>query len=250
MLGRRRADTIGTPFMTTLPQETWTPWTATIGTTTPGSGRTRAAWSASNDTACMVGREGNGHDVGPAAWDGQVVEDHPSKLLQRIKQPSSSPLPRRPTPPGDGVWAGSEPQPPASRHSLEPAEDQYQPRRDEAAERSGTGTDPQDGDDPPEEGPGPRGPLSGPHLPPLRLGGAARPAYAGPHPHRHHRPVRTGAGQQLVGVVAEVSEDGLQVGLGERLHRAAGPVVVVDRSGPCRPRCWRRRGWVVGSLVG
>jgi hypothetical protein len=59
MLGRRRAGTIGTPFMTTLPQGTWAPWTATIGTTTtPGSGRTRAAWSASNDTACKVGARG------------------------------------------------------------------------------------------------------------------------------------------------------------------------------------------------
>ena len=59
MLGSRRADTTGTPSTTTLPQGTWAPWTATIGTTaTPGSGRTRAAWSASNDTACNVGARG------------------------------------------------------------------------------------------------------------------------------------------------------------------------------------------------
>jgi hypothetical protein len=41
MLGSRRADTTGTPSTTTLPQGTWAPWTARIGTTaTPGSGRT------------------------------------------------------------------------------------------------------------------------------------------------------------------------------------------------------------------
>jgi hypothetical protein len=52
MLGRRRADTTGTPSVTTLPQGTLAPWTATTGTTTtPGSGRTWAAWSAPNDTA-------------------------------------------------------------------------------------------------------------------------------------------------------------------------------------------------------
>jgi len=56
MLGRRRADTTGTPSTTTLPQGTRAPWTATIGTTTtPGSGRTWAARSASNDTARIVG---------------------------------------------------------------------------------------------------------------------------------------------------------------------------------------------------
>jgi hypothetical protein len=44
---------------TTLPQGTWAPWTATIGTTaTPGSGRTWAARSASNDTARRVGANG------------------------------------------------------------------------------------------------------------------------------------------------------------------------------------------------
>jgi hypothetical protein len=59
MLGRRRADTTGTPLMTTLPHGTWAPWTATIGTTaTPGSGRTWAAWSASNETADRVGASG------------------------------------------------------------------------------------------------------------------------------------------------------------------------------------------------
>src|SRR5215218_9765754 len=51
MLGRRRAGMTGTPSMTTLPQGTWAPWTATIGTTTWGSARTLAARSASNDTA-------------------------------------------------------------------------------------------------------------------------------------------------------------------------------------------------------
>jgi hypothetical protein len=44
------------PSMTTLPQGTWAPWTATIGTTTTsGSVRTRAAWSASKSTARSAG---------------------------------------------------------------------------------------------------------------------------------------------------------------------------------------------------
>jgi hypothetical protein len=59
MLGRRRADTTGTPSVTTLPHGTGTPWIAMIGTTaTPGSGRTWAAWSASNDTARNTGASG------------------------------------------------------------------------------------------------------------------------------------------------------------------------------------------------
>ena len=43
---------------------------------------------------------------------------------------------------------------------------------------------------------------SRPQPPPARLGGAAWSAHAGPHPHRHHRLIGAGAGQQLVGVVA------------------------------------------------
>src|SRR5829696_710289 len=59
MLGRRLAATTGTPWMTILPQGTWAPCTATIGTTaTPGSGRSWAAWSASNDTVRRVGASG------------------------------------------------------------------------------------------------------------------------------------------------------------------------------------------------
>jgi hypothetical protein len=49
------------------------------------------------------------------------------------------------------------------------------------------------------------------------------------HPHCHHRPIGAGAGQELIGVVGEVGEDGLEVGLAERPHRAAGPVMVVER---------------------
>ena len=59
MLGTRLADTTGTPLATTLPQGTGAPWTATIGRTAkPGSGRTWAAWSASNDTARNIGVRG------------------------------------------------------------------------------------------------------------------------------------------------------------------------------------------------
>jgi len=55
-LGRRVAARTGTPSLTTFHQGTWEPWTATIGTTaTPGSGKTWAAWSASNDTARKAG---------------------------------------------------------------------------------------------------------------------------------------------------------------------------------------------------
>jgi hypothetical protein len=44
------------PSVTTLPQETWAPWTAMVGTAAmPGSGSTWAAWSASNPTARNVG---------------------------------------------------------------------------------------------------------------------------------------------------------------------------------------------------
>ena len=40
MRGRRLADMTGTPSMTTFPQGTWAPWTATIGTPArPGSGQ-------------------------------------------------------------------------------------------------------------------------------------------------------------------------------------------------------------------
>jgi hypothetical protein len=72
-------------------------------------------------------------------------------------------------------------------------------------------------------------PLGRPHLSPLLVGGAARSAHAGPH--RHYRPVGFGAGQQPVGVVTEVGQEGLEVGLAERPHRAAGPVLVVEGPG-------------------
>ena len=49
-----------------LAQGTWAPWMATIGTTTTsGSGRTRVAWSASNDTASSEGRSTPAPDPGP-----------------------------------------------------------------------------------------------------------------------------------------------------------------------------------------
>jgi hypothetical protein len=45
-----------------------------------------------------------------------------------------------------------------------------------------TDTDPEEDGDPPGQSPGPGGPLGSPQPPPGRLGGAARPAHAGPHP--------------------------------------------------------------------
>jgi hypothetical protein len=65
-------------------------------------------------------------------------------------------------------------------------------------------------------------------------------AHAGSHPHRRHRPIGVGAGQQLVGVVAEMGEDGPQVGLAERPHRPARPVV----EGP-QSRAGHRRSFLL-----
>jgi hypothetical protein len=74
MLGSRWADTTGTPSVTILPQGTWAPWTATIGTTTTsGSAKTRRpgrprspprpAWGRADTaraTAARTGRGGGG----------------------------------------------------------------------------------------------------------------------------------------------------------------------------------------------
>jgi hypothetical protein len=124
MRGRRLAITTGTPSMTTLPQGTWAPCTATIGTTTtPGPVRTWAAWAASNDTAQggrervaampqppgrveqkpapillgvdhehPTGADGQVINIGRAAGDGQVMQDGPLVLLQPAKEPGSAPL--------------------------------------------------------------------------------------------------------------------------------------------------------------
>jgi hypothetical protein len=56
------------------------------------------------------------------------VQHHPAVALQRAEQPGGTSLLRRPAPPGDGVRAGSEPQPPAGRHGRQPAEDLNLPR--------------------------------------------------------------------------------------------------------------------------
>jgi hypothetical protein len=168
-------------------------------------------------------------DVRPAAGDGQVVQDRPSVSLQRVEQPGGASLSRRPAPPRDRIWAGPEPQPPAGRRRGQPAEDQSQPGRQLAAKDSPTDTDPEEDGDPPGQGAGPDGPLGRPQSLPGRLGGTARPAHAGPDPHRHHRPISTGADQQLIGVVAQVGEDGLEVGLAERPHRPTRPIVIVPQ---------------------
>jgi hypothetical protein len=59
------------------------------------------------------------------------------------------------------------------------------------------------------------------------VGGAAWSAHADPDPQRHHRPIGTGPGKQFIQVVAEVGEDGLEVGLAERSHRPTGPILVI-----------------------
>jgi hypothetical protein len=167
-------------------------------------------------------------DVCPAPGDGQVIQGHPPLLLQPVEQPGGAPLPRRAALPSDGLRAGPEPQPPAGRHSSQPAEDQPQLGRQQAAKNTRTGTDPEGCGRPPGHSPSPGGPLGRASPPPGGLGGAAWPAHAGPHPHRHHRPIGAGSGQQLIWVVAEVGEDRLEVDLAERSHGAAEPVVVVE----------------------
>ena len=58
---------------------------------------------------------------GPAAWEGQVVQDRPAVPLQLAEQPGGASLPGRPTLPGDGVGAGPEPQShPATRAASPP----------------------------------------------------------------------------------------------------------------------------------
>jgi len=56
MLGRRLAAATGTPPTNDLAPEDLGTVDGDEGTTAmPGSGRTTAAWSASNDTACTIG---------------------------------------------------------------------------------------------------------------------------------------------------------------------------------------------------
>jgi hypothetical protein len=63
-------------------------------------------------------------EVGPAARDGQVVQDRPPVPRQGVEQSGGASLPRRPALPGLGVGAGPEPQYPGSNYGSESAEDQ------------------------------------------------------------------------------------------------------------------------------
>jgi hypothetical protein len=189
-------------------------------------------------------------NVGAAARDGQVVQDRPPVPLQRCQEAGGASLPGRPPPPGDGVRAGPESQPPASRHGGQSAEEQSEPGCQQAAKQPAGSADAKGGGHAPRKSPGPGGPLGRPHPPPPGLGGAARPAHRGPHPYRHHRLIGAGAGQQLVGVTVEVGEDGLKVGLAEGLNRSAGaaggvmggaPAAEGEDERPCRQG--RRRLW-------
>jgi hypothetical protein len=112
--------------------------------------------------------------VGPAARDGQIMQDHPSLPLQRAKQAGGAPLPRRPPSPDPGVRTGPEPQLPAGGHGREHADHQAEPGYQQAAKDSPTSsTHPEDDGAPPGQGPGPGGPLGCPHLPPPGLESAA-----------------------------------------------------------------------------
>ena len=155
------------------------------------------------------------------------MQDRPPVPRQWVEQSGGAPLPRRPAPPGAGIGAGSEPQPPAGRHGRQPAKNQPQPRCQQAAKEPADGGDGEDGGGPPGNGPGPGRPLGRPQPLPGRLGGAAWAAHAGLDPHRHHRPIADGAGQQLVGVVAQVGQDGLQVSLAERPHRPTRSILII-----------------------
>ena len=170
MPGRRRADTTGTPSMRTLPQGTWAPWTATIGTThlrvgqdlggSIGLERHRTergaegvaampqppGWVELQAAAILLGVDhehptGANHQVvkvGLAARDGQIMQDRPSMPLQGTEQPGGAPLPRRPATPDPGVRAGPEPQPPAGCHGREHADHQAEPGHQQAAKESPT----------------------------------------------------------------------------------------------------------------
>jgi hypothetical protein len=82
-------------------------------------------------------------EVGPAAGDGQVVQDHPPLPLQPSQETGGAPLPHRPPPPGSGVGAGPEPQPPARQNGRQAADQQAESGRQQAAKNTHTGTDPE-----------------------------------------------------------------------------------------------------------
>jgi hypothetical protein len=138
-------------------------------------------------------------EVGPAARDGQVMQDRPPAPLQRVEQPGGAPLPGRTPSPGDGVGAGPESQTPAGHHGRQPADHQTELGHYQAAEDPTGATDAEDGGDPPGQAPGPDGPLGCPGPPPPGLGGGARPTHRGLHPHRHHRPIGAGASRSSSG---------------------------------------------------
>jgi hypothetical protein len=83
-------------------------------------------------------------EVGSAARDGQVMQDHPPLPLQPSQETGGAPLPHRPPPPGSGVGAGPEPQPPARQNGCQAADHQAEPRHQQAAEDSPADADAED----------------------------------------------------------------------------------------------------------
>jgi hypothetical protein len=75
-------------------------------------------------------------DIGLAARDGQAMQHRPAVPLQRSQAAGGAPLPGRPAPPGDGIRAGPEPQPPAGRHGGQPAHHDAEPGHHQAAKHS------------------------------------------------------------------------------------------------------------------
>jgi hypothetical protein len=184
------------PSTTTLPQGTWAPWTATNGITTLGVGQDPGGsvgleghraqgggeWAAAmpqppagvepKSAAVLLGLD-HEHPTGPITrwsrlarlpWTARSCRTaHPCRSSGESRRAvrRSPAAPRRPS---DGVWAGLEPQPPASCHGRERANHQAEPEYQQAAKDSPTDAD--SGGDPPSEGPGPCSPSGRPQPPP------------------------------------------------------------------------------------
>jgi hypothetical protein len=156
------------PSTTTLPQGTWAPWTATNGITTLGVGQDPGGsvgleghraqgggeWAAAmpqppagvepKSAAVLLGLD-HEHPTGPITrwsrlarlpWTARSCRTaHPCRSSGESRRavPRSPAAPRRPS---DGVWAGLEPQPPASCHGRERANHQAEPEYQQAAKDS------------------------------------------------------------------------------------------------------------------
>jgi hypothetical protein len=174
---------------------------ATAAQTHRAGGDRDSAWSRSR-TPHQARSPSGRYSPGCPGRPGRARPPTPAASAGRAAGRCVAPLPPRAARRWRLGWVGTAA--PGRRHGQR-GNDRSQPRRQLAAKDSPTDTDPEEDGDPPGQGVGPDGPLGRPHPLPGRLGGTARPAHAGPDPHRHHGPIGTGADQQLVRlVVAEV----------------------------------------------